>query len=109
MYYNYPQLTAYSKSSPSNQYPGGGGSAGTSGGDHDGSGGGSGARSLLVSCSGEDRLVTILVMAALSCLSFFRLFQVYLPWITVLVLLLLIGRRPKEKEDGFREFGGRAV
>lgn len=99
-YFNhYPQLTAYSKSSPTNHGHGGTGS----GGGHGGGGGGGSAGDGSSSCgsllvpSGEERLMTILVMTALSCLSFFRFFQVYLPWITFFLLLLLIGRKPKEK------------
>lgn len=89
-YFNYPQLTAYSKSSPSNH----GGHQGSGGA---GAGDGSSSCSSLLLSSGEQRLMTILVMTALSCLSFFRFFQIYLPWITFFLLLLLIGRKPKEK------------
>ncbi|XP_058825506.1 lachesin-like [Topomyia yanbarensis] len=93
-YINYPQLTAYSKSSPSNHGPGGAG--GDGGGHHHHDGDASSSRSLLVP-SREQRLMTILALTALSCLSFFRFFQIYLPWITFFLLLLLIGRKPKEK------------
>ncbi|EGK97609.1 AGAP013208-PA, partial [Anopheles gambiae str. PEST] len=115
-YINYPQLTAYSKSSSSSSSSASSSSS-SSANSHGSSAASSAASppSTVALLGGrwtagtlggtlrplalglEDRFMSILIVTALSCVSFFRYFQIYLPWITLFLLLLLIGRKPKEK------------